>query len=96
MTDKQTTIFLSVKGSSAIPLLRPDSCIFEEALSKIKSFCDPNALNIVGFDQPTMVPNQTGCRPVERAVGSLISWLGGGVQPACRQRIGMFDDSAPV
>ncbi|MSP20701.1 MAG: DUF429 domain-containing protein [Alphaproteobacteria bacterium] len=27
---------------------------------------------------------------------SLISWLGGGVQPANRQRLGFFDDAAPI
>jgi predicted RNase H-like nuclease len=69
---------------------------FAGALAFIRSVHDPNALIIVGFDQPTIVPNDTGCRPVERAVGSLVSWLGGGVQPANRRRIGMFDMSAPV
>jgi predicted RNase H-like nuclease len=69
---------------------------FAGALAFIRSLHHPNGLTIVGFDQPTVVPNHTGCRPVERAVGSLVSWLGGGVQPANRSRIGMFDTSAPV
>jgi predicted RNase H-like nuclease len=69
---------------------------FAGALAFIRSVHDPNGLTIVGFDQPTIVPNHTGCRPVERVVGSLVSWLGGGVQPANRSRIGMFDVSAPV
>jgi predicted RNase H-like nuclease len=33
---------------------------------------------------------------VDRVAGSLISWLGGGVQPANRSMIGMFDDAAPI
>jgi predicted RNase H-like nuclease len=42
------------------------------------------------------VPNATGSRPVDKVAGSLISWLGGGVQPANRSKRGMFDDLAPI
>lgn len=51
---------------------------------------------IVALDQPTIVPNLTSMRPVDRVAASLISWLGGGVQPANRSKIGMFDDAAPI
>ena len=50
----------------------------------------------VALDQPTIVPNLTSLRPVDRVAASLISWLGGGVQPANRSKIGMFDDAAPL
>lgn len=50
----------------------------------------------VALDQPTIVPNATGSRPVDKVAGSLISWVGGGVQPANRSKKGMFDDDAPV
>jgi predicted RNase H-like nuclease len=53
-------------------------------------------LTLVAIDQPTIVPNQSGMRPAERVAASAISWLGGGVQPANRSRIGMFDDGAPI
>lgn len=33
---------------------------------------------------------------IDRIAGALISWLGGGVQPANRSKIGMFDDAAPI
>lgn len=69
---------------------------FDAALAFVRSVHDPNGITIIGFDQPTIVPNSTGCRPVERAVGSLVSWLGGGVQPANRGRARMFDETAPV
>lgn len=51
---------------------------------------------LVALDQPTIVPNLTSSRPVDRVAASLISWLGGGVQPANRSKLGMFDDAAPV
>jgi predicted RNase H-like nuclease len=46
---------------------------------------------VVTIDQPTMVPNPGGMRPVDKVAASLISWLGGGVQPANRSKKGMFD-----
>nr|WP_245498122.1 DUF429 domain-containing protein [Hansschlegelia quercus] len=33
---------------------------------------------------------------MDRVAGSLISWLGGGVQPANRSKIRIFDDAAPI
>jgi predicted RNase H-like nuclease len=32
----------------------------------------------------------------DRIAASLVSWLGGGVQPANRSKKGMFDDDAPI
>ena len=51
---------------------------------------------LIALDQPTIVSNATGSRPVDKVAASLISWLGGGVQPANRSKKGMFDDDAPV
>lgn len=53
---------------------------------------------LVAVDQPIVVPNEAGCRPVERVAASLISRLGGGVQPARRGGGGcqMFGDAAPI
>jgi len=51
---------------------------------------------LLAIDQPTIVPNQTGMRPVERAASRLIGWLGGGVQAAHRGRVGMFCDDSPI
>ncbi|WP_291375018.1 DUF429 domain-containing protein [Devosia sp.] len=54
------------------------------------------ARSFVALDQPTIVPNATGSRPVDKIAAALISWIGGGVQPANRSKRGMFDDDAPV
>lgn len=52
---------------------------------------------LVAIDQPTLVPNETGMRPVERVAASLISKLrGGGVQPAFRGKREKFGPDAPI
>jgi predicted RNase H-like nuclease len=74
----------------------PELTNFDEAfrfISAEHSRCD---VCIVALDQPTIVPNLSGMRPVDKVAASLISWLGGGVQPANRSKMGMFDDAAPI
>ena len=54
------------------------------------------AATIVLLDQPTIVKNATGQRPVENLVGSPVSLRYGGMQPANTGRKEMFGDGAPV
>lgn len=35
-------------------------------------------------------------RPVDKVAASVVSWFGGGVQPANRAKIGMSSDNAPI
>jgi predicted RNase H-like nuclease len=51
---------------------------------------------IVMLDQPTIVKNPTGQRPVENIVGSPVSLRYGGMQPANTAREEMFGKEAPV
>ena len=51
---------------------------------------------IVLLDQPTIVMNATGQRPVENIVGSPVSLRYGGMQPAYTGRHEMFGEDAPV
>ena len=51
---------------------------------------------IVLLDQPTIVNNRAGQRPVENLVGSPVSLRYGGMQPANTAREAMFGRSAPV
>ena len=51
---------------------------------------------IVLLDQPTIVKNASGQRPVENIVGSPVSLRYGGVQPASTARKEMFGKDAPV
>ncbi len=53
---------------------------------------------LVAIDQPTIVPNEAGARPVDRVAASLTARLRGGVQPARRGGTAapMFGDAAPI
>ncbi len=51
---------------------------------------------LILLDQPTIVANATGRRPVERIVSSAVSRRRGGMQPANTSRSDMFGDDAPV
>jgi predicted RNase H-like nuclease len=97
-TDNQSApggvCIIRIDGSGRRTLVPPSLVSFDQALMVIEAETAP--LRIVALDQPTIVPNLTGMRPVDRVAASLISWLGGGVQPANRSKIGMFDDAAPV
>ena len=56
---------------------------------------DPTS-TIVLLDQPTIVKNATGQRPVENLVASPVSRRYGGVQPANASKKDMFGTQAPV
>jgi predicted RNase H-like nuclease len=51
---------------------------------------------LVLVDQPTIVENDAGQRPVEGIVCSVVSRLRGGMQPANKGRADVFGDDAPV
>ena len=69
---------------------------FEQALKYIEERKHSTACTVVALDQPTIVPNERGMRPAERVAASLLSFTGGGVQPANRSKKGMFDERAPI
>lgn len=69
---------------------------FIKALEFIEEKRHDYAVSLVSIDQPTIVPNATGSRPVDKVAASLISYVGGGVQPANRSKVGMFCDDAPI
>jgi predicted RNase H-like nuclease len=69
---------------------------FAEALAFIGDVHLAANYTLVALDQPTIVVNSSSMRPVERVAASVISWLGGGVQPANRGRLGMFCDDSPI
>lgn len=71
---------------------------FEEAEAKILEWqrCHSPGRTIILIDQPTIVANSTGQRPVENIVSSSVSLRFGGMQPANTQRKGMFDAAAPI
>ena len=51
---------------------------------------------LVAIDQPIIVNNQAGSRPVDPVAGSLMGRLRSGTQPANRNKDKMFGDNAPI
>jgi predicted RNase H-like nuclease len=87
---------LSIEGGSPVRFHAPRLVSFNEALTFIRPLHAESSTTLIALDQPTMVPNSAGMRPVERVAASLISWMGGGVQPSNRGKVGMFCDAAPI
>lgn len=87
---------IRVLGDSGTVFEPPRLATFAQALDFIRAERMSADRVIVALDQPTIVPNQSGSRPVDKVAGSLVSWTGGGVQPANRSKLGMFDDNAPI
>jgi len=83
-------------GDRFVDFRAPALVSFDEALQFIKSVKQLDLPTLVALDQPTIVPNQTGMRPVEKVVASLISWMGGGVQPANLGKEKMFCPDSPI
>lgn len=77
-------------------LVGPDTAGFGEALSLLEEHATGTAARVIAVDQPLIVPNLSGRRPVDGAIAPSIARRGGGVQPANRGRQGMFDDGAPI
>jgi predicted RNase H-like nuclease len=69
---------------------------FAQALEVIRIEMALGGACIVALDQPTIVPNERGMRPVDRVAASYVSFIGGGVQPANQSKVGMFDEAAPI
>ncbi|MGD9657527.1 MAG: DUF429 domain-containing protein [Methylocystis sp.] len=74
----------------------PELMCFDQALTFFQQVRSETGVTLIALDQPTVVPNSTGMRPVERVAASLIGWLGGGVQPSNRRRLGVFCDASPI
>lgn len=74
----------------------PELVSFSKALSIICEKKQGFSLCLAALDQPTIVANTKGCRPVDRVAASVVSFAGEGVQPANTDKRGMFDESAPI
>ncbi|MBB4267608.1 DUF429 domain-containing protein [Roseospira visakhapatnamensis] len=81
---------------SQVQFHEPRLVSFTEARRFIDGLRNDFVVSLVALDQPTVVPNAVGSRPVDKVAASLVSFVGGGVQPANRSKIGMFCDDAPI
>ncbi|WP_114416165.1 DUF429 domain-containing protein [Marinospirillum perlucidum] len=89
---------LSSGGGAYQELGLPQAVDYTEASDRISQWqlkYKPKA-TLVMLDQPTIVKNASGQRPVENLVGSPVSRRYGGVQPANTGKIEMFGQNAPV
>lgn len=96
-TNKGGLVWASFDGSTLIECHGPQPADFEDALSQIQSIEQEHDYLLVAIDQPTIVPNRTGYRPVEGVARSLIGGrLKSAVQPAFREKESMFGKRAPI
>lgn len=87
---------VALRDGEVVAFEPPRLARFADALAFIEEHRAQNGFTLVAIDQPTIVPNLTSMRPVERVAASLVSWLGGGVQPSSRGRREMFCDASPI
>ncbi len=95
-------------GALAGVLLEPNLSVHEVGAPTIANYTEAAALiqcwqsqynpekTIILLDQPTIVNNPSGQRPVENIVSSPISRRYGGAQPANQGKTEMFGAAAPV
>ena len=85
--------FATLEGNRLVDYGCPEPAYFDHAKSVIER-CSSHTQHytLIAIDQPTMVPNWTGMRPVERVAGSVKQ----GVQPAYRGKESVFGPSAPI
>lgn len=87
---------ITLKEGALSDFCPPRLVNFDEAADLIKKFSSESDFTLVALDQPTIVPNYEGMRPVERVAGSIVNSIGGGVQPANRSKASMFGEEAPI
>lgn len=87
---------VQIKGEEKNLILDPENAGFERASEIIDDIHRSSDQTIVMIDQPTIVPNEAGMRPVEKLAGAVVSFIGGGVQPSNRGKADMFGDDAAI
>lgn len=70
-------------GDHCIEFREPEPVRFGKALTYIKCVQRSNLPTLVALDQPTIVRNADGMRPLDRVVAGLISWTGRRVHTLC-------------
>jgi predicted RNase H-like nuclease len=87
---------LTVEQGSVTGFHYPESVKFDQAADYVVHRSRGSSYSLVALDQPTLVPNAFGMRPVERVAGSLVNQIKGGVQPANQSKHDLFGEHAPV
>ena len=94
--NKGAITYVVFQRDMLLKVRKPQSSSFLDAARIIKELqkeCDDV---LVAIDQPTIVPNQSHSRPVDRVAGALMGRIGSAAQPANRNKADMFGDTAPI
>lgn len=75
---------------------KPERVSFDQALGYIRLQQSGYAHSLVAIDQPMIVKNKDGCRPVDRTAGTLLGRIGGGVQCASLKKDTLFGEGSPL
>ena len=89
-------VYATFEQDHLLALPDPKLVGFDEAAQIIKRLEEECQYVLVAVDQPTLVPNESGMRPVEKVAASLIGQLRSAVQPANRRKSDMFGPNAPI
>lgn len=73
---------------------KPQLVLFDDALGYIRERKKGFPYSLVAIDQPMIVTNKTGSRPVDRAAGTLLGYIGGGVQCASLKKSTLFGEGS--
>lgn len=87
---------LSMDKGKVVEFIEPRLVRFLDAAEFIQSERNRSDYVLIALDQPTLVPNASSIRPVERVAGSIVNRIGGGVQPANTSKLSMFGRNAPI
>ena len=74
----------------------PKPAFFDDAVNVYNELRTCHDFLLIGIDQPTIVENPSGSRPVEGVVRPLIRKLGSAVLPANLEKSNLFGPSAPI
>lgn len=87
---------LTLDKGKIVEFLKPRLVRFSDAALFVQTAKNHSAYVLIALDQPTLVPNSSGIRPVERVAGAIVNRIGGGVQPTNTSKVSMFGRSAPI
>ena len=86
---------VKIQDKTLVEFIEPELVSYQEALAFIQKHMSPRGLNLVAIDQPTVVANMEGGRPVDYLIKPILSHLGGGLILAnCNSSF--FDKRAPI
>ena len=87
---------IRIDRDGRIKFCEPEPVSFDQALEYIRLEQKGYAHSLVAVDQPMIVNNKDGCRPVDRTAGTLLGRIGGGAQCASLKKAKYFGEGSPL